>query len=59
MRDVVETAHIFYKIMEKFCSGRVVVQDKRKTRKKDKTARKASKLPSKAKTSDVENVSCF
>lgn len=32
LRDVVEIAHIFYKIMEKFCNGRVVVQHKRNPR---------------------------
>lgn len=54
LRDVVEIAHIFYKIMEKFCKGRVVVQDKRKGRKKGKS--KAKKLPKK-RTAEEENVS--
>lgn len=59
MRDVVETAHIFFKLMERFCNGSVVVQDKQKSRKKNK---RASKKPSKrnAQTSNnAERVSVF
>lgn len=43
MRDVVETAHLFFKLMEKFCNGSVVVQDKRKSRAKGTKSKKASK----------------
>lgn len=58
LRDVVETAHIFYKLMEKFCSGGIVVQDKRKARKKGKgTKSTASKKQQKTKTTEEENVS--
>lgn len=43
MRDVVETTHIFFKLMEKFCNGSVVVQDKRKSHANGKKAKKLSK----------------
>lgn len=44
MRDVVEAAHVFFKLMEKFCNGSVVVQDKnKKSRKKSKSTKKTSK----------------
>ncbi|XP_055324474.1 protein timeless homolog [Sitodiplosis mosellana] len=43
MRDVVETTHIFFKLMEKFCNGNVVVQDKKKSRAKGKKAKKPQK----------------
>lgn len=46
MRDVVETTHIFFKLMEKFCNGSVVVQDKRKSRAKSKKAKKPQKSSS-------------
>lgn len=59
LRDVVETAHIFFKIMERFCHGRVVVQNKGRARKKAKAKPKVSKKSSQTKTSDGENVSCF
>lgn len=59
MRDVVETAHIFFKLMERFCNGSVVVQDKQKSRKKNN---RTTKKPSAAKrnaqtTNDSERVS--
>lgn len=58
MRDVVETAHIFFKLMERFCNGSVVVQDKQKSRKKNK---RTTKKPSKrnAQATDVEHVSAY
>ncbi|XP_063704948.1 protein timeless homolog [Culicoides brevitarsis] len=34
LRDVLETAAFYFKMMEKFCSGRVVVQDRNKKRRK-------------------------
>lgn len=40
MRDVVETTHIFFKLMEKFCNGSVVVQDKHKRQQKRKKTKK-------------------
>lgn len=43
MRDVVETTHIFFKLMEKFCNGSVVVQDKKKSRAKSKKSKKSQK----------------
>ena len=43
MRDVVETTHIFFKLMEKFCNGSVVVQDKKKSRAKSKKSKKSAK----------------
>lgn len=46
MRDVVETTHIFFKLMEKFCNGSVVVQDKRKARQKGKKMKKPAKSAS-------------
>lgn len=39
MQDVVETAHIFFKLMEKFCDGTVVVQKRKVPRAKNKTKR--------------------
>lgn len=39
MQDVVETAHIFFKLMEKFCDGTVVVQKRKILRAKNKTKR--------------------
>ncbi|XP_031631724.1 protein timeless homolog [Contarinia nasturtii] len=46
MRDVVETTHIFFKLMEKFCNGSVVVQDKRKARNKGNKKKKPTKSSS-------------
>lgn len=43
MRDVVETTHIFFKLMEKFCNGSMVVQDKKKSRAKSKKSKKSQK----------------
>lgn len=43
MQDVVETTHIFFKLMEKFCNGNMVVQDKRKSRAKGKKTKKSKK----------------
>lgn len=57
LRDVVETAHIFFKIMERFCHGRVVVQNKGRARRKAKPKSKAPTKSSQTKTSDGENVS--
>lgn len=58
MRDVVETAHIFFKLMERFCKGSVVVQDKQKSRKKTK---RTTKKPSNrdAQTTNDEQVSAI
>lgn len=36
LRDVVETANIFIKMMEKFCKDSVVVQDKRRIKRTNK-----------------------
>lgn len=55
--DVVEMVHIFFKMMEKFCNGRVVVQDKRRARKKPKG--KSKKAPSQKKSAEEEHVSFF
>lgn len=47
MRDVVETANVFIKMMERFCQGAVLVQDKRRAggagKKKQKAASKSKK----------------
>lgn len=47
MRDVVETANVFIKMMERFCQGAVVVQDKRRVggagKKKQKAGTKSKK----------------
>lgn len=48
LRDVVETANVFIKMMERFCQGEVVVQDKRRAggagkKKKQKAASKSKK----------------
>lgn len=46
MRDVVETANIFIKMMEKFCKDSVVVQDKKRVKKRSsKKSKKAEKAP--------------
>lgn len=55
LRDVVEMVHIFFKMMEKFCNGRVVVQNKRRTQKKSKT--KKTKQATKIMTDEEKNVS--
>lgn len=60
LRDVVEMVHIFYKMMEKFCNGRVVVQDKSKPRRKKKQTKGKSKGTKQKKSADEERVSfCF
>lgn len=61
MRDVVEAAHVFFKLMEKFCNGSVVVQDKNKnSRKKSKSTKKTSKTSSQSGAgTGAELVSCF
>lgn len=57
LRDVVETTHIFFKLMEKFCNGSVVVQDKGRSR--AKKAKKATSNKSNAKPAEPESVSHF
>ena len=58
MRDVVETAHIFFKLMERFCNGSVVVQDKQKMRKKkNRTTKKPTAKRNAQAAIDVEQVS--
>lgn len=58
MRDVVETSHIFFKLMEKFCNGSVVVQDKRKSQAKRNRGKKAPKSTTqKENTPEEESVS--
>jgi hypothetical protein len=44
LRDVVETVNIFFKMLEKFCQGSVVVQtkSKRKSQKKRTTKKKGT-----------------
>jgi timeless len=44
LRDVVETVNIFFKMLEKFCQGSVVVQtkSKRKSQKKRTSKQKAA-----------------
>lgn len=60
MRDVVETSHIFFKLMEKFCNGSVVVQDKKKSQAKRKRGKKTPKPASEKENSpEEENVSWF
>lgn len=50
LRDVIEMVHIFFKLMENFCKGGVVVQ--KKSTKKAKHSKKSSK--NKAATSKPE-----
>lgn len=58
MRDVVETTHIFFKLMEKFCNGSVVVQDKHKRQhKKSKSKKQIPKPSQNTAASDEEQVS--
>ncbi|KNC23795.1 hypothetical protein FF38_01292 [Lucilia cuprina] len=45
LRDVVETANIFIKMMEKFCKDSVVVQDKKRTKKRSNKKSKKSEKP--------------
>ena len=48
LRDLIELTHIYFKMMEKFCQGTIVVQDKRRGRgKTNKNKRKAAKKASK------------
>lgn len=54
LRDVVEIAHIFYKIMEKFCNGRVLVQKKGHSRRNIKSKKKQH---TKEVTPEIEKVS--
>lgn len=55
LQDVVEVAHIFFKLLKSFCNGRVIVQTKelKKRRKKSKTQKKNA---DKQKTSNNEIV---
>lgn len=58
MRDVVETTHIFFKLMEKFCNGSVIVQDKNKRKhKKTKSKKPKSKSNHKEDADDTNLVS--
>lgn len=61
MRDVVETTHIFFKLMEKFCNGSMVVQDKKKSRAKGKKGKKSKQKSSSqnGKAPDNDEVSRF
>lgn len=61
LREVVEMTHIFFKIMEKFCSGRIVVQEKRKKRSTNKKSKgKSTKKPAEKRQTPEENhVSCW
>lgn len=45
LRDVVETANIFIKMMEKFCKDSVVVQDKKRSKKRSNKKSKKSDKP--------------
>ncbi|XP_023158675.1 protein timeless homolog [Ceratitis capitata] len=44
LRDVIETANIFIKMMEKFCKDTVLLQDKKRTKKRGQKS-KANKKP--------------
>ncbi|XP_059218459.1 protein timeless homolog [Stomoxys calcitrans] len=54
LRDVVETANIYIKMMEKFCKDSVVVQDKKRTVKRSS---KKTKKPEKSKQETEEELS--
>ncbi|XP_055851009.1 protein timeless homolog [Episyrphus balteatus] len=55
LRDVIETANIFLKMMEKFCKDSVVVQDKHR-RKNKKASKKKSQKPTPQETEEqLEN----
>lgn len=56
MRDVVETAHIFFKLMERFCNGNVVVEDKQKSRKKNNRGTKKRNAQTTTTSSSGRNV---
>lgn len=44
LRDVIETANIFIKMMEKFCKDTVLLQEKKRTKKGERKP-KANKKP--------------
>lgn len=54
LRDVVETANVFIKMMERFCQGEVVVQDKRRAGGAGKKKQKAASKPKKDVTLPTE-----
>lgn len=56
LRDLIETANIFIKLMEKFCKAPVVVQEKRRGRKKG--PKKVQQRQPGAATEET-NVSCI
>jgi timeless len=51
LRDVIETTHLFFKMLEKFCQGTVRVQGKKRA----KPQKKSSKGAAKQKEIDVSN----
>ncbi|XP_030370378.1 protein timeless homolog [Scaptodrosophila lebanonensis] len=54
LRDVVETANLFMKMMERFCKDAVVVQGKRRVLKRKNQPAKAKKATAKAATQPTE-----
>lgn len=57
LRDVVDTANVFIKMMERFCQDAVVVQDKRRGaagKRKKKKKQQASNKPSKSSQQPTE-----
>ncbi|XP_065358652.1 protein timeless homolog [Calliphora vicina] len=55
LRDVVETANIFIKMMEKFCKDSVVVQDKKRSKKRSNKKTKKSEKPSQETEEELSN----
>ncbi|XP_073816308.1 circadian regulator timeout isoform X1 [Musca autumnalis] len=55
LRDVVETANIFIKMMEKFCKDSVVVQDKKRTKKRSNKKSKKSEKPKQETEEELSN----
>ncbi|XP_075147569.1 circadian regulator timeout [Haematobia irritans] len=55
LRDVVETANIFIKMMEKFCKDSVVVQDKKRTAKRSNKKSKKTEKPRQETEEELSN----
>uniref|UniRef100_A0A1I8N7D7 Timeless C-terminal domain-containing protein n=1 Tax=Musca domestica TaxID=7370 RepID=A0A1I8N7D7_MUSDO len=55
LRDVVETANIFIKMMEKFCKDSVVVQDKKRSKKRSNKKSKKSDKPKQETEEELSN----